>query len=58
MVDLNMYQVKYLNTGKITPDEYFMNTYLEEVFESQHVRTSTKKLCTILDAKHKKSDLN
>ena len=37
--------------GKITPEEYVTNAYVEEVFEWEHTRTSTKKMLTILDAK-------
>ena len=35
-----------------------MNAYIEEIFELEQVRTSTKRLHEILDAKCKKSDLN
>ena len=58
MVDLGTYIFKYLNTGKITPEESFTNAYVEEVYESEHVRTATKRLCVILDAKYGKSDLH
>ena len=44
MVDLGMYTFKDLNTGKITPEESFTNTYVEEVYESEHVCTATKKI--------------
>ena len=37
--------------GKIIPEEYVMNAYVEEVFEWEHTRTSIKKMRTILDAK-------
>ena len=30
MVDLGMNKFKYLNIGKSTPDESFMNAYTEE----------------------------
>ena len=42
MVDLVRYVNKYLNTEKITPEELFTNAYVEAVYESEHVRTSTK----------------
>ena len=32
MIDLEMYKFKDLNTGKISPKEYLMNVYIEEVF--------------------------
>ena len=58
MVELGTYIFKDLNTGKITPEESFTNAYVEEVYESQHVRTATKRLRVILDAKYEKSDLH
>ena len=42
MVGLGTYIFKYLNTEKIAPEEYFTNAYVEEVYESDHVRTATK----------------
>ena len=58
MVDLDTYIFKDLNTGKITPEESFTNAYVEEVYESEHVRTATKRLRVILEAKYEKSDLH
>ena len=58
MVDLGTYVFKYLITGKITPEEWFTNAYAEEVYESEDVRTATKRLHIILDAKHEKPDLH
>ena len=40
-VDLGMYIFRYLNTGEITPEESFTNAYVGEVYESEHVRTTT-----------------
>ena len=37
IIDLGTYKFKYLSTGKITPEQYFMNAYVEEVFESEHM---------------------
>ena len=37
---------------EITPAASFTNSYAEEVYESEHVRTSTKCLHVILDAKY------
>ena len=34
MVDLSTYIFKYLNTGKITPEESFANAYVGEVSDS------------------------
>ena len=36
----------------------FANAYFKEVYESEHVRTSTKRLCVILDDKYENSDLH
>ena len=58
MVDLGMYVFKYLNKGEITHEELFNNAYVEEVYESEHVRTVTKRLRVILDAKYEKVDLH
>ena len=33
MVDLGTYEFTYFKTGKITPDESFMNVYTDEVYE-------------------------
>ena len=58
MVDLGTYEFKYLNTGKITPDKSSTNDYVEEVYESEHVRTYTKKICVTLDSKYENTDLH
>ena len=34
----------------------FTGAYVEEVYESEHVRTDTKRLCVILYAKYEKED--
>ena len=52
MIDLGTYKFKDLNKGKITPQEYFMNYYVDELYELEYVRTPTKQLFTILDAKY------
>ena len=36
----------------------FTNAYTEEVYESEHVHTATKRLRVILDAKYEKEDLH
>ena len=58
IVYLGMHEFKYLNTGKIIPEESFMNAYTEEIYESEHVCTATKLLCIILDAKYEKENLH
>ena len=58
MVGLGTYIFKDLNTGKIKPEESFTNDYVEEVYESEHVHTTTKLLRVIFHAKYEKSDLH
>ena len=58
MLDLGMYLIKELNTGKITPGEQFTNAYVEELYALEHVRTATKLLGVILDDKYKKEYLH
>ena len=58
MIDLGTYKCKDLNKGKIIPEEYLMNAHVQDVFGSEHVRTPTKQLRTILDAKYENTDLN
>ena len=57
MVNLGAYIFKDLNIGKITPEELFTNAYVEEVYESEHVRIATKRLRVMLDAKYEKVGL-
>ena len=45
---------KDLNADKTTPKEYFKNTYVEEVYESKNICTSTKQFLTDLYNKWKK----
>ena len=58
MVDLGTYLLKTLNIGEIKPEELFTDAYVEEVYESEHLRTSNKVLRVILDAKYEKADLH
>ena len=48
MVDLDMYVLKVLNTGKITPEESFTKAYVEEVYESEHAHNAAKQLLVVL----------
>ena len=52
MVNMGVYIFKDLNTEKITPEELFTYAYVEELYESEHVRTATQRLYVILDAKY------
>ena len=58
IVDLSVYKFKDLNTGNITPEESFTNSYTEEIHELKQVRSSNKQFYVILDAKYENSDLN
>ena len=56
MVDLGRYKFKNLSTEKIKTEYSFTNTYVQEVYESEHVHTFTKTLRVIIDTKYEKSD--
>ena len=58
MVDLGNYIFKYLNTGKITPEEQFTNDYVKDEYDSDHIHTATKLLRVLLDAKYETADLH
>ena len=58
MIDLGTYEIKYLNTGKMTPEKSFTNAYIDEIYELEQVRTSTKQLHTNLYAKNTEENLN
>ena len=42
MVDLGTYIFKDSNTGKFTPEQFFTDAYVKEVYESDDVRTAKK----------------
>ena len=50
MVDLGTYEFKDFESVHITPQELFMNTYAEEVYESGQILTYDECLSVILDA--------
>ena len=56
MVDFGMQKFKYLNTGKITPEESFMNAYTEDNYELEQVHPPNKWLRVILYAKYEKEN--
>ena len=58
MVALGTHKCKYLNTGKITPEEPFMNAYTEENYELEQVHPYSKRLWVILYAKYEKANLH
>ena len=47
IVDLGMNKFKYLNIGKITPDESFINAYTEENDKLEQIHLSNKRLRVI-----------
>ena len=55
IVDLNAYALKYLNKDKVTPEEYFINACVEELFELEHICTSKKLFRKTLDAKDERA---
>ena len=58
MVDLGAYIFKDLNIREIKPEESFIDTFVEEVYEPEHVHNTKKLLLVILDAKYKKANLH
>ena len=58
MVDLGMYIFKYFNMEKIKHEYFFTYTYVEELYELEHVHTATKWLRVILDNKYEKAHLH
>ena len=58
MVDLSTQVFKDLNKEKLTPEEWFTDAYIQEVCESEHVRTATKQLRKILYDKYEKANLH
>ena len=55
-IDLGKYESNDLNAGKILPEKSLMNVYVEEVYELEQARTSTKLSHTILYVKYKNAD--
>ena len=58
MVDMGMYDFKYLNTRNITTGEFATNYSAEEIHESEQVHTSTKLVHLLLGAKDEKAYKN
>ena len=58
MVHLGMHKFKYLNTGKITPEESFMISYTEENYKLKKIHPDNKQLRVILYDKYKKENLH
>ena len=58
MVDLVMHKFKYLNTGKLTPEESFMNPYTRRKYEQEKIHPDNKRLRVILYYKYEKANLH
>ena len=58
MVYFRAYIFKDLNIGKIKPEESFTDTYVQEVYDSEHVRTAIKRLQVTSDAKYEEANLH
>ena len=58
MVDLGTYIFEDLNTGEIKPEESSHGAYVKELYESEHIRTTTKLLRVILYAEYENADLH
>ena len=58
MVDLGMHKFKYLNTGKLTPEESLMNSYKEGNYEQEKIHPDNKQLRVILYSKYEKTNLH
>ena len=57
MVYFGTYIFKHINIGRNKPEESFIGAYVKEVYDSEHICTTTKTMRMILDAKYEKSDL-
>ena len=58
MVDVNNYNFNILTAKTVKPEESFINAYISECFESESVMSEAHRMCSVLDTKYKKADLN
>ena len=58
MVDVRIYGFKLLTDNKVKPEEYFINTYIDECLEYQGTINSTRRIRILLDTKEEKDKLN
>ena len=58
MIYSDKYELRYLDTIKVTTEESFTNYFSDKVCELEKLRTSTKGVCTTLDAKNENAYLN
>ena len=58
VVEVINYNFKYIIYITVKLEEYFINLYVDEDFESDNTIKSTRRMRRILDVKYKKADLN
>ena len=58
MVDVNNCDFYILTAKTVKSEEYFINTYVSECFESKSAISATCRMRRILDAKYEKADIN
>ena len=58
MVDVRNYDFNIIMAKTVKPEESFINSYVDECFESNSAISETQIMRRILDARYKKSDLN
>ena len=58
MADVSNYNFKSIKYKTVKPEESFVNSYVDEYFESDTAISSTCRIHIILYIKYKKADLN
>ena len=58
MVDVSNYNFTSMKDKTVEPEESFINTYVNESFESDSAISSIRRMRRILDNKYEKSNLN
>ena len=58
MVYVSNYEFKPLTDKKVTPEEYFINFYVDKFLESEGTISSAPIIRISLDAKYEKAELN
>ena len=58
MFEVRNYYFKSITDKTVKPEESFINSYIEEEFESGNAIKPTHRMRRILDANYEKSDLN
>ena len=56
--DVSNDDFEYLTDKIVKPEEFFVNPYVDECFESDNAKSSTRRMCGILDMKYERADLN